>query len=116
MLLGIDVGGTFTDAVLVDNGAVHAQAKRPTTHGEVLRGILAALDAVMDGEDVAKIERVVISSTIVTNALTEGKTQPVFLAVMTGPGMNVKGCFPVEPYLVSRYVDHRGQNCGAYRV
>ena len=41
MLLGIDVGGTFTDAVLVDNGAVHAQAKRPTTHGEVLRGILA---------------------------------------------------------------------------
>ena len=109
MLLGIDVGGTFTDAVLVDNGAVHAQAKRPTTHGEVLRGILAALDAVMDGADAAKIERVVISSTIVTNALTEGKTQPVFLAVMTGPGMNVKGCFPVEPYLVSGYVDHRGK-------
>ncbi len=109
MLLGIDVGGTFTDAVLVDNGAVHAQAKRPTTHGEVLRGILAALDAAMDGADAAKIERVVISSTIVTNALTEGKTQPVFLAVMTGPGMNVKGCFPVEPYLVSGYVDHRGK-------
>lgn len=109
MLLGIDVGGTFTDAVLVDNGAVHAQAKRPTTHGEVLRGILAALDAVMDGAGAAKIERVVISSTIVTNALTEGKTQPVFLAVMTGPGMNVKGCFPVEPYLVSGYVDHRGK-------
>lgn len=30
-----------------------------------------------------------ISSTIVTNALTEGRTDPVFLAVMTGPGMNV---------------------------
>ena len=28
---------------------------------------------------------------------------------MTGPGMNVKGCFPVEPYLVSGYVDHRGK-------
>ena len=42
MLLGIDVGGTFTDAVLVDNGAVYAQAKRPTTHGEVLRGILGS--------------------------------------------------------------------------
>ena len=40
--------------ILVDNGAVHAQAKRPTTHGEVLRGILAALDAVMDGADAAK--------------------------------------------------------------
>ena len=109
MLLGIDVGGTFTDAVLVDSGAVYAQAKRPTTHGEVLRGILDALDAVLCGADVTQIERVVISSTIVTNALTEGKTQPVFLAVMTGPGMNVKGCFPVEPYLVSGYVDHRGK-------
>lgn len=109
MLLGIDVGGTFTDAVIVDGGAVKAEAKRPTTHGEVLRGILEALDAVMDGAEASKIERAVISSTIVTNALTEGKTQPVFLAVMTGPGMNVKGCFPVEPYLVSGYVDHRGK-------
>lgn len=109
MLLGIDVGGTFTDAVLINDGTVYAQAKRPTTHGEVLRGILDALDSVLDGADVKKVERVVISSTIVTNALTEGKTQPVFLAVMTGPGMNVKGCFPVEPYLVSGYVDHRGK-------
>ncbi|PWM79434.1 MAG: hydantoinase [Phascolarctobacterium sp.] len=109
MLLGIDVGGTFTDAVLINDGAVYAQAKKPTTHGEVLRGILDALDAVLAGADVKTVERVVISSTIVTNALTEGKTQPVFLAVMTGPGMNVKGCFPVEPYLVSGYVDHRGK-------
>ena len=60
MLLGIDVGGTFTDAVLVDSGAVYAQAKRPTTHGEVLRGILDALDAVLEGADVTQIERVVI--------------------------------------------------------
>lgn len=109
MLLGIDVGGTFTDAVVIDGGVICAQAKKPTTHDAVLRGILQALDAVLAGTDAAQIERVVISSTIVTNALTEGKTQPVFLAVMTGPGMNVKGCFPVEPYLVSGYVDHRGK-------
>ena len=44
MLLGIDVGGTFTDAVLLDNGnaatkgvaQVLAQAKVPTTHEDVL--------------------------------------------------------------------------------
>ena len=109
MLLGIDVGGTFTDAVVAGAGEIIAQAKRPTTHGAVLHGILAALDAVLAGMNVENIERVVISSTIVTNTLTEGRTEPVFLAVMTGPGMNVKGCFPVEPYLVSGYIDHRGK-------
>ena len=108
MLLGIDVGGTFTDAVLIGEGQVAAQAKRKTTEN-VLHGILAALDEVLQNQAVSAIERVVISSTIVTNALTAGRTEPVFLAVMTGPGMNVEHSFPVEPYYVSGYVDHRGQ-------
>ena len=110
MLLGIDVGGTFTDAVLLDNGAVTvkskgeaqvlAQAKVPTTHEDVLQCLLAALDAVLPQveQGAKKLERVVISSTIVTNALTEHKLDPVFLAVITGPGMNIQGHVPVTPY------------------
>ena len=119
MLLGIDVGGTFTDAVLLDNGnaatkgvaQVLAQAKVPTTHEDVLQCLLAALDAVLPQIEAAasKIERVVISSTIVTNALTENKLDPVFLAVITGPGMNIKGHVPVTPYYFTGYVDHRGK-------
>ena len=117
MLLGIDVGGTFTDAVLLDNKAagavaqVLAQAKVPTTHEDVLQCLLAALDAVLPQVEAAasKLERVVISSTIVTNALTEHKLDPVFLAVITGPGMNIKGHVPVKPYYLSGYVDHRGK-------
>ena len=117
MLLGIDVGGTFTDAVLLDNKAggnvaqVLAQAKVPTTHEDVLQCLLAALDAVLTQVEAAasKLERVVISSTIVTNALTEHKLDPVFLAVITGPGMNIKGHVPVTPYYLSGYVDHRGK-------
>lgn len=117
MLLGIDVGGTFTDAVLLDNKAagavaqVLAQAKVPTTHEDVLQCLLAALDAVLPQVEAAasKLERVVISSTIVTNALTEHKLAPVFLAVITGPGMNIKGHVPVTPYYLSGYVDHRGK-------
>ena len=116
MLLGIDVGGTFTDAVLLDNKAagavaqVLAQAKVPTTHEDVLQCLLAALDAVLPQVEAAasKLERVVISSTIVTNALTEHKLDPVFLAVITGPGMNIKGHVPVKPYYLSGYVDRRG--------
>ncbi|MCI7674833.1 MAG: hydantoinase/oxoprolinase family protein [Phascolarctobacterium sp.] len=119
MLLGIDVGGTFTDAVLLDNGnaatkgvaQVLAQAKVPTTHEDVLQCLLVALDAVLPQIEAAasKIERVVISSTIVTNALTENKLDPVFLAVITGPGMNIKGHVPVTPYYLTGYVDHRGK-------
>ena len=109
MLLGIDVGGTFTDAVVLEQAEVVAQAKHPTTHANVLEGILAALDKVLTEDMPAKLERVVLSSTIVTNALTENKVAPVFLAVMTGPGMNVSGKFPVEPYYVEGCVDHRGK-------
>ena len=117
MLLGIDVGGTFTDAVVLNNKAsgdvaqVLAQDKVPTTHEDVLQCLLAALDAVLPQVEAAasKLERVVISSTIVTNALTEHKLDPVFLAVITGPGMNIKGHVPVTPYYLSGYVDHRGK-------
>lgn len=109
MFLGIDVGGTFTDAVIIDQGAIIAQTKVPTVHEDILSCVVAALDNVISGIDVQQIVRVVISSTIVTNALTEDKVEPVFLAVMAGPGMNTVGKFPVTPYYVSGYVDHRGK-------
>lgn len=109
MLLGIDVGGTFTDAVILEQGEIAAQAKRATTHDDVLRCVLAALDAVLKPKLAAKLERVVISSTIVTNALTEGRLDDVFLAVIAGPGMNIAGHLPVNPYYLQGYVDHRGK-------
>ena len=109
MLLGIDVGGTFTDAVILEQGEIAAQAKRATTQADVLRCVLAALDAVLKPELAAKLERVVISSTIVTNALTEGRLDDVFLAVIAGPGMNIAGHLPVTPCYLQGYVDHRGK-------
>lgn len=109
MLLGIDVGGTFTDAVILEQGEIAAQAKRATTHDDVLHCVLAALDAVLKPELAAKLERVVISSTIVTNALTEGRLDEVFLAVIAGPGMNIAGHLPVTPCYLQGYVDHRGK-------
>ena len=109
MLLGIDVGGTFTDAVILEQGEIAAQAKRATTHDDVLHCVLAALDAVLKPELAEKLERVVISSTIVTNALTEGRLDDVFLAVIAGPGMNIAGHLPVNPCYLQGYVDHRGK-------
>ena len=109
MLLGIDVGGTFTDAVILEQGEIAAQAKRATTQADVLHCVLAALDAVLKPKLAEKLERVVISSTIVTNALTEGRLDDVFLAVIAGPGMNIAGHLPVNPCYLQGYVDHRGK-------
>lgn len=108
MLLGIDVGGTFTDAVILEAEQVARQAKVPTTHNNVLEGILKALDIVLEGIG-GSVERVVISSTIITNALTENALEPVFLGIIPGPGRNYRGQFPVEPYIFSGYVDHAGK-------
>ena len=49
MLLGIDTGGTYTDAVVYDEvaGVVLAKAKSPTTHHDLAIGICAAIDAVL---------------------------------------------------------------------
>lgn len=111
MFLGIDVGGTFTDAVILDSKNVFAQAKVNTNHNNILECLLAALDKVLvhNKEQPILIERVVISSTLVTNALTEGKLEPVFLAVISGPGMNIENYLPVKPYYFSGSVDHRGK-------
>ena len=60
MLLGIDVGGTFTDAVVIDAGEVIAQAKAPTTHRDLLSGVLAAMDQALVGIDVGRLQRVAL--------------------------------------------------------
>lgn len=109
MLLGIDVGGTFTDAVLVADGKVAAQAKVPTTHQQLLQGILAAMDSVLHGIDSLHIKRLALSTTIVTNTLVEGRTDKVGLLLMPGPGMDIAKYLPAEPIIVSGYVDHRGR-------
>jgi N-methylhydantoinase A len=72
MLLGVDVGGTFTDAVLLDDGTVHT-AKVPTTPGEESRGVMAAIDAVLAeaGARPADIDVFAHGMTVGTNALLE---------------------------------------------
>lgn len=77
--LGIDTGGTYTDAAIVDanSQAVLATAKSLTSHGDLSVGIAASLRKVLaqsgDDVEVSKIELVSVSTTLATNALVEGK-------------------------------------------
>lgn len=82
-LLGIDTGGTYTDAVIYDEGSglVLAKAKSPTTHDDLGIGIRGAIDAVLAEAAVepASIDLVSLSTTLATNALVENKGRPACL-------------------------------------
>lgn len=108
MLLGLDVGGTFTDAVIIDGHRVVSSAKKRTTKDNLMQGIGEALDAVLASCDTSNIEQVTLSTTVVTNTIVEEKEQAVDLYVVTGPGRNVDDIFPVSPIYLQGYTDHRG--------
>lgn len=108
MFIGIDVGGTFTDAVAVDEGRILASAKHPTVHENLLKGILAGLDDILPAVGQKQIERVTLSATVVTNQVVEGREEPVDIYVIPGPGMNIDQAFPVPPIVLKGYTDHRG--------
>ncbi|MEQ8843080.1 MAG: hydantoinase/oxoprolinase family protein [Acidimicrobiales bacterium] len=89
VFVGVDTGGTYTDAVVYDDvrGKVLAKAKAPTTHDDLAVGIDAALAQVLHEAkvDVASIGLVSLSTTLATNALVEGMGRPACL-VMIGFG------------------------------
>ena len=72
MLLGVDVGGTFTDAVLLDGGGVFS-AKVATTPGEESTGVMEAVHEVLGraGADPAAVEAFAHGMTVGTNALLQ---------------------------------------------
>jgi N-methylhydantoinase A/oxoprolinase/acetone carboxylase beta subunit len=68
--IGIDVGGTNTDAVLIDGTRVMGAVKTTTT-ADVLGGVRAALEQLLAQGDPGRIEAVVIGTTHFTNAVIE---------------------------------------------
>ncbi len=85
MLLGVDVGGTFTDAVLFDGEEVHT-AKAPTTPGDESEGVLAAITSVIEkaGASSSQVERFVHGMTVGTNALLEERGARTALVTTNG--------------------------------
>jgi N-methylhydantoinase A/oxoprolinase/acetone carboxylase beta subunit len=76
ILLGVDTGGTYTDAVLLqDEDKVLATAKALTTRHDLAVGIGEAIDAVLRDSGVlpGQIAMASLSTTLATNALVEGQ-------------------------------------------
>ncbi|WP_170438835.1 hydantoinase/oxoprolinase N-terminal domain-containing protein [Ruegeria arenilitoris] len=76
LALGVDTGGTYTDAVLIrDEEEVIASAKSLTTREDLAIGVGRAIRAVLDQAQVApgQISMASLSTTLATNALVEGQ-------------------------------------------
>ena len=109
MYVGVDVGGTFTDAVLLDRGTVRASAKVPTKE-DLLESITKAIDEILKGVDSSQIRRVVFSTTMITNLIAEKKYDRVALLLIPGPGLNYRYYnFNTEAFYLSGAIDYRGR-------
>ena len=85
-ILGVDTGGTYTDAVIYDEGSssLIAKAKAPTTHDDLALGIGQAIERVLGAASVdpGAIGFVSLSTTLATNALVEGRGRPAALVMI----------------------------------
>src|SRR5215218_7435322 len=85
MLLGVDVGGTFTDAVLVAGDRLHT-AKAPSTPRDQSEGVMHAVAGVLEaaGARPGDVEVLAHGMTVATNALLEGKGARTALVATDG--------------------------------
>jgi N-methylhydantoinase A len=85
MLLGVDVGGTFTDAVLLGDGML-VTAKAPTTPEDQSGGVMAAVEAVLAraGRRADDVTAFAHGMTVATNALLEGRAGRTALVATEG--------------------------------
>ncbi len=76
-IIGIDTGGTYTDAVLLDvtDNSILATAKVPTSHHQLAFSTAKALETLLQKADIdaKQISRLALSTTLATNAVIENK-------------------------------------------
>ena len=85
--LGVDVGGTFTDLLLFDEGSgAFWRHKTPSTPQDSSIGVLAGVDAICARAGIAsaEVETLLHGTTVATNAVLEGKGARVGLVVTAG--------------------------------
>jgi N-methylhydantoinase A/oxoprolinase/acetone carboxylase beta subunit len=95
--LGLNTGGTYTDAVVIDmvSGEVLGESKCLTTHEDLSKGIDGAISA-LDADVMKDVRMVALSSTLATNYVVEGKGRRVALIAV---GSKFDGSIHVDRYL-----------------
>jgi len=109
MILGVDVGGTHTDAVLLDYSGVVASAKVETRHDDLLSSVRNALEAIFSQSQPDYLEHFNLSTTLCTNAIIQNELEEVGVLVTAGPGIDPSYFKIGDNYqVVPGGLDHRG--------
>ncbi len=109
MIVGLDMGGTHVDAVIIEDGRIINTIKKPTNRDNLFESIWNTLEELLKGYDKSKIKRINLSTTVSTNAIVENTTSPVGMIIQSGPGLpqDFLACGE-ENVFISGYIDHRG--------
>ncbi|ADY56067.1 Hydantoinase/oxoprolinase [Syntrophobotulus glycolicus DSM 8271] len=106
--IGIDVGGTFTDAVLLEDCSLLRCCKVMTEPDDLLQTLLNAIDTLET--DCSEINEITVSTTLVTNAVLQKRTPGVHLVLFPGTGMKLSALpWPVEFHVLTGELDFRGR-------
>jgi len=110
MIVGLDMGGTHIDAIIMNDGAITKVVKKPADYDDLFHSIWSTLKELLQGIDPSAIKKINLSTTISTNAIVENKTARVGMIIQGGPGLpNEHVAVGAENVFISGYTDHRGE-------
>lgn len=110
MYLGIDVGGTYTDGVLISDNNVLEKCKIHTKKDDLLKSVVETLDTLLKNNSKEQLKRVVVSTTLMTNLILENKYEPTGLLYLSGSGININELkLPFVYRITTGNVDFQGR-------
>ncbi len=108
--IGIDVGGTHTDGVLIEDNKVVKKAKVLTEHENLENSIKNVITLLISDDLTKNIEKITLSTTLTTNLILEGKLPKTGLIIAGGPGIALENFKKDEfTYILEGAIDHRGR-------
>ncbi len=114
MIIGLDVGGTHTDVVLIGDQDIEKAVKVPTDSTNLFKTVLSGLEKIITNIDPDQINRVVLSTTLITNLIVQDTPFNVGMIISSGPGIDPKlFCTNGNYFTVSGSIDHRGRETQA---
>ncbi|MEW6076826.1 MAG: hydantoinase/oxoprolinase family protein [Thermodesulfobacteriota bacterium] len=110
MIIGLDVGGTHTDVVLLDKDGLLREIKVHTDELDLFHTVLSGIEQISRGIKPKAIERLVLSTTLTTNLIVQGINPDFGMIVLSGPGIDPEFFRTHEHYyVIGGALDHRGR-------
>jgi len=108
--MGIDVGGTHTDGVLINNNKVVNKAKVLTEHENLEKSIEKVIGILLEDYPDIDIKKITLSTTLTTNLILEKKLPKTGLIISGGPGIPIENFKKNDfTYVLDGAIDHRGR-------